>query len=65
MTRDQWAMPKAPVGSWEREIFHAVEWVRKCGVQCECGGSCVLGPRHIGEHECIGDEPGVPGSCPA
>lgn len=38
---------------------------RGCGVQCDCGGSCVLLPDHPGQHECVGDKPGEPGTCPA
>ena len=31
----------------------------------DCGGSCCLPRGHDGPHECIGDEPGQPGTCDA
>jgi hypothetical protein len=36
-----------------------------CGARVDCGGSCCLDRRHTGDHECVGDNPGEPGSCPA
>lgn len=36
-----------------------------CGARMLCGGFCCLTRGHSGEHECIGDTRGEPGSCPA
>jgi hypothetical protein len=37
----------------------------RCGKKLECGSNCCLRAEHLGECECVGDEPGSPGSCPA
>lgn len=36
-----------------------------CEVPLECGGPCCLAYGHVVDHECGGDVPGCPGSCPA
>jgi hypothetical protein len=36
-----------------------------CSKKCERGGSCCLWAGHAGGCECIGDDPGQPGTCPA
>jgi hypothetical protein len=36
-----------------------------CGAVLECGGHCCLDKGHTIACECIGDEPGKPGTCPA
>lgn len=38
-----------------------------CGQRLDCGGTCLLAVTHRGNVpcECIGDQPGDPGSCPA
>ena len=36
-----------------------------CNTTTDCGGSCVLAANHVGRCECVGDDPGQPGSCPA
>ena len=39
--------------------------VNACGRTLECGSSCCRDRGHADECECIGDERGKPGSCPA
>ena len=36
-----------------------------CGFRLECGGTCCLAAGHARDHECDGDDPWKPGSCPA
>ena len=36
-----------------------------CSKQLECGGACRLELYHASGCECVGDEPGKPGTCPA
>ncbi len=48
---------KAPAGH--------VDCHNACTKRLECGGSCCRDRDHAGECECIGDDPGKPGSCPA
>lgn len=36
-----------------------------CGKALDCGGECCLDKGHAGACECIGDDPGRPGTCPA
>lgn len=37
-----------------------------CGTpNLECGGVCCLPKGHDGGCECVADEPGLPGTCPA
>jgi hypothetical protein len=62
-------------GNTENLDDHGRPWPRAakgepmCGLKPTaldwCGGSCCLVPNHGGRHECIGDERGLPGSCPA
>lgn len=35
-----------------------IAWSLRCGFQLDCGGSCVLAPGHVVEHECGGAFPG-------
>jgi hypothetical protein len=59
-----------------RELSPLPPFIRElpiCGKRLErddarapvCGGACVLGEGHDGGCECIADDVGVPGSCPA
>lgn len=51
---------EATVRAYERAVSAVV-----CGKRTACGSVCVLFPPHAGGCECIGDEAGRPGSCPA
>lgn len=42
-----------------------VDCVNACTKRIDCGGSCCRDRGHEGECECIGDDPGRPGTCPA
>lgn len=57
--------PGPNVGSDGKPLPRAGELGPKCNDPLECGGACCLLPGHGGEHECSGDDPGWPGSCPA
>lgn len=37
----------------------------KCGKELECGGTCFLSAGHSPPCLCVGDEDGVPNTCPA
>ncbi len=57
-----------PDGSVDPEsgaTYIKIDWLRRCGKSLECGSRCCLAFRHIVPCECVGDDPGYPGTCPA